>query len=189
MVRGLFFRLGYKVGHLGEHIMKLSHDDIITAIGFFLEAQGASADVGTLEFKIGPEGLYAELEGEPAEEEAEPAPPVEEAEPAPPVECLSHAQMLSLVDQLNVGKTFASVARASRECADTFTGDAIVHGEELVWIEGVGVTRAPLEKWPAELREKLKLEPSEGQTAADVLGGGGGVLDRSAALSSGIRKG
>jgi hypothetical protein len=43
--------------------IKLTQDDVVEAIGFFLEARGASADVGTIKFKMARGRLTAELEG------------------------------------------------------------------------------------------------------------------------------
>lgn len=167
-------------------MIELDHDEIITAIGYYLEAAGASADLGTVKLEIGARGLVARMEGERAETD-------DDASDARGSDHLSHDQMLGLCDRLETAKVHASPARSQMVAVDSFSGEELQQGEELLWISGYGVTRAPLEKWPDELRKKLGLEEkpeSEAQTAADILGGGDeGPIDRGDALSAGLKKG
>lgn len=248
-------------------MIELTYDDILAAIDYYLESRGASHDIGTLEFRVGTDGLLtAELGGDLAEEEDEKgwpeaailAPdllheleqvarataqrdtvdvftgePVRKGSPclwiagkgvtavhpsrwphgyadefemtesrletigrhlgvssARTEQVLSHDEMLELCDRLGALGMHAAVAVARRASKDSFSGAEIVDGEELLWIEGVGFTRAPLEHWPEGLRKKLgeKESGSEAQTAADVLGGGGEVLGRGDALAKGVKK-
>jgi hypothetical protein len=171
-------------------MIDLTHDDIIAAIGFYLEARGASADLGTIEFTVGAGGLSAKLDGELAEvEEARDEVVATPAEGAVVEEVLAEEEMLSIIDRINGAGMQAAFARAQRVSRDSFTGEELPRHASLIWIEGVGVTRAPLEKWPSDLREKLGIKKgSEARTAADILGGGGdGPIDRLDALSRGMK--
>lgn len=161
-----------------QNVMKLSQDDIITAIGFYLEAQGASADVGTISFAFDGKGeVLATLEGEMAEEEVD--------------DDALHSDI--------------AVARAQRDTTDMFTRQPILKGAPCLWIEGEGITAIHPVEWPESFKKEYPLTKeqlaylgkklrksgaSEASTAADILGGDDeGPLDRSSALEQGLDRG
>jgi hypothetical protein len=168
--------------------IKLTQDDIVEAIGFLLEAKGADADVGTIKFKMVRGRLSAVLEGQLAEEED-----VDAAGVAPESESqhLSGAEVLELCVRLDQTSLCGAAARTTRETFDVFTNEEIPRGVDVLWIEGVGITRAPLERWWPDIRAKLKPAPDEeAAAAADILGDDeGGPLDRGEALGKALRDG
>lgn len=95
----------------------------------------------------------------------------------------------------------AKACQVNRECEDFVTKAELPAGTRALWIEGWGVTKAPLAEWPKALARKLdQARPKKGRgggkarskpkstasAAADVLGGSGGALDRSGGLSGGV---
>lgn len=168
--------------------IKLTQDDVVEAIGFFLEAKGADADVGTIKFKMTRGRLSAVLEGQLAEEDGDAAGVAPESES----QHLSGAEVLELCVRLDQTNLCGAAARTARETFDVFTNEEIPRGVDVLWIEGVGITRAPLERWWPDIRAKLKPAPpdTEAQAAADILGGGDdGPIDRGEALGKALRDG
>jgi hypothetical protein len=162
-----------------QNVIKLSQDDIITAIDFYLEEQGQAADVGTISFAFDGEGrVQATLEG----------------------------TQSGLAEQF---RAFAgggiAAAIAQRDTVDAFGGQEIKKGEPCLWIQDEGITATHPVKWPEEFKKRYpftdeqlaflakKLEKSgastEASTAASILGGDDdGPVDRSSALEQGLEK-
>lgn len=168
-------------------MIELSNDDIIEAIGFYLEARGASADLGTLVFHIQIDGMdghatvNAQLEGE-----------LEEAD-QPQVYSPGQRPGERLAPHLKHSKMAAALVQ--KDSVDAFTNEALPRGTEVIWFEGLGITAALPGKWPEKVRNEFDLSQAdvrsiiqwlntsqEQQAAADVLGGDGTVTDRGGAF-------
>lgn len=90
--------------------------------------------------------------------------------------------------------------RPTRDLVDFITGKPIPSGVECLWVEGRGVTQVLQAEWPENLRTETdgnffaaaRAQPSASSaaktrsTAADILGGSGGHLDRSDGLAGGL---
>lgn len=95
-------------------------------------------------------------------------------------------------------------ATAQRDTHDAISGEPISEGTPCAWISGLGVTVTHPSEWPRKAREKFGIsvddpafdrflpedqkEPAEesSNAAADILGGEGGVMDRSDALEEAV---
>ena len=166
-----------------QNVIKLSQDDLINAIGLFLEGQGASGDLSTVSFAFDGSGeVLATLERALDDDEVE-------------ADGFDHATV--------------ALAKAQREAVDSFSGQKIPKGSPCLWIQDVGITVVHPVEWPKEAKKKYpftrgqltylsrklgksgapKASSTEASTAADILGGGdAGPLDRSSALGDGLNK-
>lgn len=111
-----------------KNIIKLNQDEIVMAIDFYLKANGARGDVGTLEFAFNGDGeVLATLDGDcPEEEEA----------------LEDHRTPTDLCHE----KVY--LAKAQRDTVDVLSTENIPAGTRCVWIADVGITVVPPSEWP-----------------------------------------
>jgi len=126
-------------------MIELDHEEIIAAIGFYLESRGASADLGSVQILVGEGGLSARLEGE-------------------------RADPLQEVDGSDLDHDAVGMARCPRDTVDVVSGEPLEEGAPCLWIDKYGVTAAPPDRWPEEVRQRTALSDAQIETIREHLG-------------------
>ena len=114
-----------------KNVIELGQDEIISAIGFYLDSRGASANVGTIKFAFDGKGeVLATLEGERAE----------------PGEFDDD-------EDGGIGHETVHTATTQRETVDCFSKEAILEGVQCLWIQAIGITVVHPVEWPEDVRK------------------------------------